>query len=129
MKALPRIADTEWLVMEFAWTQGEFTTADASATLGAAHGWSESTVKTLVQRLERKGALTSMAEGRRFRYRPAVRREDCTRQRTRGLAERLFGGATGSLLVHLVQDTDLSKDDIAALRRALTKKEEARRAP
>jgi BlaI family penicillinase repressor len=125
----PRIADTEWLVMEFAWSCGDFTTAEAIATLGPAHGWSESTVKTLVQRLERKGALASAAEGRRFRYRAAVRREDCARQRTRGLADRLFGGATGSLLVHLVQDADLSKDDIAALRRALAKKEEARRAP
>jgi BlaI family penicillinase repressor len=124
--ATPRIADAEWIVMEFAWEQGAFTTADAVAALATANGWSEPTIKTMIRRLVEKQALTAEpVDGRRFRYRAKVRREACAKAQTKGLAERLFAGAAGAgLLVHLVRDTRLSREDIAALRQALADKEQ-----
>jgi BlaI family transcriptional regulator, penicillinase repressor len=121
---LPRISDAEWIVMEMAWKNGEFTASEAVEELASTNNWGEPTIKTMIRRLVEKGALKSeVIDGRRFRYRPRVKREDCARAQTKGIAERLFTGATSGLLVHLVRDTDLSSEDIAALRQVLAVKE------
>ena len=125
---LPRISDAEWIVMEMAWKSGAFTAAEAVDELAAINNWGEPTIKTMIRRLVEKGALKSeVIDGRRFRYRPRVKREDCARARTKGMAERLFTGATNGLLVHLVRDTDLNAEDIAALRQVLAAKEKERK--
>ena len=123
MAKVPRISDAEWEVMNVLWDDAPLGAADVAERLAAGTGWTEATVKTLLGRLVRKGALTYSVDGRRYLYRPRVTRERCVRAESRSFVERVLGGRGSRLLVHLVEQTPLSPGEIDELRRLLDDKE------
>jgi BlaI family penicillinase repressor len=120
-KALPRISDAEWDVMQVAWRRGDFTAQEMIDELSH-RDWSPRTVKTLLGRLLAKGALAHEARGKAYVYRPAVKREDCVRQESDSFLDRVFGGAAAPALAHFVKRGRLSDEDIAELRKILDEK-------
>ncbi len=110
--------------MNLVWAGAPISAADIIATLKDKKGWKPRTTRTLIDRLVAKGALRVEHDGKRNRYRAALRRKSCVRHESRSFAERVFGGEPGSMLVHLVRESDLSKEDIQKLRRILRDKEE-----
>ncbi len=125
MPSLPRISDAEWTVMTVLWNAAPrpLTANEVADALVPSTRWSPRTIKTMLNRLVRKGALKFKAAGKRYLYSPGVSREACVRSETRSLADRLFGGATSALLAHFVEDARLSRREIAELRRLLDRKE------
>ena len=86
MKRLPRISDAEWLVMQVLWPSPGRTADEVVVALRgnpAAPGWSERTIRTLINRLLHKQALTYEREGRKYRYFPAVSQRQCVKQARR----------------------------------------------
>jgi BlaI family penicillinase repressor len=122
MAAIPKISDAEWHVMDVLWSARDPLTANDVVDALSRSGWSAPTIKTMLNRLVRKKALRYRVEGKRYLYSPAVARDLCVRTETRGLVDRLFGGAIGPTLVHFVEDAKLSKDEIEQLRRMLDRK-------
>jgi len=57
MPKVPRISDSEWKVMEVVWADSPVTAMRVSLVLGDAERWKPQTVKTLLGRLVKKGAL------------------------------------------------------------------------
>jgi BlaI family penicillinase repressor len=123
MAATPKISDAEWAVMEELWRRHPATALEVTKRLGPQKRWEAQTVRTLLRRLINKKAVKYTAEGKIFYYEPAVTREQCVRIESHSFLERVFGGAAKPLLVQIVQDADLSSDDIAELKRLLSKKE------
>ena len=123
MADVPRISDAEWEVMNVVWDDHPVGAADVVDRLSDQKDLSDKTVKTLLGRLVRKGALGFEVEGRRYLYRPKVSRERCVREESRSFVERVFGGKTSPLLAHMVREADLTADEIAELRRLLDGKE------
>ena len=119
---MPRISDAEWVVMAVLWEQSPRTAGEVVEALAGRESWSAATIKTMLNRLVRKRALKFKADGKRYLYSPAVSRQACVRSETRGLVDRLFGGATGALLAHFVEDARLSREEIDELRRMLDRK-------
>src|SRR5437016_8953111 len=122
MRKIPRISDAEWTVMAVLWEQSPRTAHDVVEALAGRVTWSAATIKTMLNRLVRKGAVRYRADGKRYLYTPGVSREVCVRSETRGLADRLFGGATAAMLAHFVEDARLSRTEIEELRRLLDEK-------
>src|SRR5690606_20013555 len=104
-----QISDAESRVMHVLWERGPSTAEDVVAALGDAHDWHESTIKTLLGRLLKKGALAADSEGRRFRYRPLLARSDWMAQESRGLIDRLFAGRIAPLVAHFSERGELSR--------------------
>ena len=123
MKESLRISESEWEVMNIVWRQCPTTAAAIVAELVERKGWHKRTIRTLVDRLTRKGALKIREEGRRYLYSPGVRREVCVLQASRSFVARVFEDAPASLVLNLVRRTPLEKEDIAELRRILDAKE------
>ena len=123
MASTPRISDAEWAVMEFLWHKHPVTAVEVVQKLGPARQWQDQTIRTMLRRLIDKGAVNYRAEGKAYYYEPAVSREQCVRVESRSFLERVFGGAAKPLLVQMVQEADLSKEDIAELKKLLAKKE------
>ena len=117
MPDLPRISDAEWAVMTAVWDRPPRTAQEVAAAL-ADRGWSPRTVKTLLARLVKKGALGFVEEGKRYRYHPRVEREAYAELEGRELLSR-HAGAVSPLLATFVREGDLGPDEIAALRRTL----------
>lgn len=117
-----QIADAEWRVMEVLWQSSPLTAAEIIAAL-ADVGWTAATVKTLLHRLTKKGAIGFEAEGKRYSYRPIVPRKACVREVTRSLVDRVFGGEPLSLLEYFVKSTKLSPEELQQLKRLVEEQE------
>lgn len=122
MTKLPKISDAEWMVMQVLWADSPRTANDVVEALGKRCGWSPRTIKTMLNRLVRKRALSFETEGKRYLYRPAVSREACVRDESRSFVDRVFGGKVGPVLAHFVEDAKLSPEEIEQLRRLLDEK-------
>lgn len=123
MSKLPKISEAEWVVMEVVWRRHPITALEVVQELTAHKSWQDQTIRTMLRRLISKQALTYKAEGKVYYYEPAISREQCVRGESRSFLERVFGGTAQPLLVQLVQETKLSPEEIAELKRILRDKE------
>jgi len=111
-----RISDAELDVMEALWSADEpLTAADVADRIGAQRDWSLATVKTMLSRLEGKGAISHSEDGRRFLYFPAIEREAYLGHESRRFVDRLFGGRLSPLVARLAEEDALDDEDIAAI--------------
>src|SRR6266576_371036 len=118
-KVLPQISDAEWDVMKVLWDRGQAAAQDVTEALAVERNWRPQTVKTLLNRLVKKGAVAYVEEGRRFIYRPRVSRDAVVKAESRSFISRVFDGAVTPALVHFLKLGNLSKDDIAELKKTL----------
>lgn len=107
-----RISEAEQAVMEVLWRDSPLSAAEVAERVDPARAWSDRTVKTLLSRLLAKGVLTHKEEGRRYFYRPAVRRDDYVAQESGKLIDRMFGGRVTPLVAHLAERDRLTAEDI-----------------
>jgi BlaI family transcriptional regulator, penicillinase repressor len=121
-----RISTAESQVMEALWRRAPLSAEDIFAEVGAAQGWAEGTVKTLINRLLQKQAVAAERDGRRYLYRPLVKREDYVEAESQGLLDRLFDGRLAPLVSHFSQRQRLSAEDIAELKRLIREIEDGR---
>ena len=111
------ISDAESRVMEVLWRQSPQSAEEIVSTLQRDTAWHEKTIKTLLNRLLGKRAVSAQKDGRRYLYAPRLRREDWQQQESRSLLDRVFGGRVAPLLAHFSQHEKLSAKDIAELRK------------
>lgn len=111
-----RISEAESAVMQELWRRGDGTAEELLEALSPQHGWQEATVKTLLNRLLKKGAVAARKEGRRYRYRPLLSEDRWILAESRGLVDRLFGGRVAPLVAHFSEHGKLGRRDIEELR-------------
>ena len=119
MSELPGISEAESAVMEVIWRTHPIATEDIVAALARQQSWQDATVKTLLNRLLKKGAIDAEKDGRRYLYSPVLKREEWLSSESEGLLERLFGGRVAPLVAHFSKHKKLSKKDIAELRKLI----------
>jgi predicted transcriptional regulator len=113
----PAISEAESRVMQVLWQRAPQGAEEIADALHRETGWHENTVRTLLNRLVRKGAAEARRDGRRYLYSPRLTREAWQGSESRNLIERVFGGRLAPLLVHFSQHEKLSSRDVAELRR------------
>jgi predicted transcriptional regulator len=120
------ISAAESRIMEALWRQNPLTAEEIVAQVAEPQGWSEATVKSLVNRLLTKGAIEAEKTGRRYLYRPRVDRSAYVSHESRGLLDRLFGGRITPLVSHFSETNQLSPEDIAELKRLIAELDDDR---
>lgn len=113
----PAITEAESRVMEILWRRAPQASEDLAMELRGATGWHENTVRTLLGRLVRKGAVAAERDGRRYLYTPLLTRDAWQAAESRSLLDRVFGGRVAPLLVQFTHHEKLSAKDLAELRR------------
>ena len=124
MKKLPKISESEWMVMRVLWKKSPLTANEIVKELARNTNWKPKTIKTLITRLTKKGAIKYEKEGRLYKYCPAVIKEECVRMERRSFVRRVYGGISKPMLASFLEDADLSSKDIAELKKILDKKTE-----
>jgi BlaI family penicillinase repressor len=124
MTKSPKISEAEWEVMNVLWQTSPLSASDVVDEVGIRMQWHPKTVKTLLARLVRKGALRYRQEGNRYLYTPIHPRARYVEAESRSFIERVFGGSVTPALVHFVEATELSDDDLEELRQILDRKQE-----
>ncbi len=118
-----KISEAEWAVMSVLWQQHPLPAAKVVTALWEEKGWSLTTVRTLLARLVKKGAVGAQLEGRRYLYEPRINMDTCIKDAGRSLVERFAGTSASSMVINMVKETELSKEEIKELKRILRDKE------
>ena len=114
-----RISGAESQIMEALWRQGPLTPDGIVDAVGEAQGWAPGTVKTLITRLLKKGAIEGRREAEGYFYRPLISRTDYVQSESQGLVDRLFDGEVAPLVAHFAEHRALSPKDIKLIKKLI----------
>ena len=102
--------------MKALWEVGTGSVADVRAELAKrGHELAYTTVMTLLGRLATKRAVAVDKAREPFVYRPAHRRESVLRDRLREFVREVFDGEADSLVLNLVENESLTREELRAI--------------
>lgn len=122
MRKIPKISEAEWVVMKTIWSENPITSNRIVDALSGSTQWSPKTIKSLLTRLVKKGAVGFDNKGRVYYYFPLIEEDVCIKEESRSFLKRVFGGAAKPLLSTLVETENLTQEDIEGLMHILEKK-------
>jgi BlaI family penicillinase repressor len=125
MHPVPRISEAEWEVMEVLWRKNPLTALEVVQQVPHKR-WKDLTIRSMLGRLVRKKAVGFQSEGKTYHYRPLVTREQCVQTVSQSFLERVFEGATASLLIHFVEKKSLTKKELEELEAVLRLKKKGK---
>lgn len=104
--------------MDVVWSRGPSTVAEVAEALPDALDLAYNTVLTTMRILEEKGYLrhTKTESGRAFVYHAVVERKEASRNAIKNLLGRFFDGSPEELVLNLLEDEQLSSDEITRIR-------------
>ena len=111
--SLPELGDLEREVMQLVWANGPVTAEAVRERLS--RPLKESTVRTVLRRLEEKGFVTHEVDARTYVYRPAVEQQSAAVRAVRQIIDRFCGGSVETLLVGMVADRMLGEQQLKEL--------------
>jgi len=110
------LSNFELEVMQLFWSNPESTAPEIHQIITSKRTVSYSTVKTIIDRLEKKGALNrSRQEGRTIFYNPSVERNQLRKPMIKDFIDRVFLGKSKPLVAHILQEESFSLEDISYL--------------
>lgn len=113
------LTEVELELMQAIWELGECTVKDVQTHVASARELAYTSVATMMKILEQKGALKSEKAERAHIYRPIISRADYEATSLRHLADNVFKGDPSSMVMRLINDTKLSKDELKAIKQLL----------
>ncbi|MEO8564290.1 MAG: BlaI/MecI/CopY family transcriptional regulator [bacterium] len=111
------LGERELDIMTWLWANGSGTVTEVRDGLSVPLAYT--TVLTILRNLEVKGFLRREDEGRKHRYFARVQQKAARRRALSRLIDTLFLGSPEALLSHLVDDHDLSAEDLRRIARRL----------
>jgi predicted transcriptional regulator len=114
-----QVSDAESVVMEVLWSRSPLGADEVVEALAGHSDWAEPTIKTLLNRLLKKGAIRAERDGRRYLYSPVLSRDAWVASQSEGVLDRLFGGRVAPLVAHFSERGKLTRDDIDELKRLI----------
>jgi BlaI family penicillinase repressor len=121
-KPSPTLTPQELEIMKVVWSRGHATVREVHDVLARERKIAYTTVMTMMSVLEKKGHLKRRTVGRSFDYRPAKPERVVIASMVREFVERVFGGSAEPLLAHLVEEEQLTAEELDALARRIEEK-------
>lgn len=126
MNKIPDISDAEHKVMKIVWKDNPITGMEIIKKLMEITEWKPNTIKTFINRLLNKGAIGYEKSGRGYNYHPLVEETDFYKNESRLFLKRIFGGSLKPMLATMVENEDLSLEDVEELKRRILEKEKGK---
>jgi BlaI family transcriptional regulator, penicillinase repressor len=105
-------------LMEIVWMRNRVTVQDVADELSRPLAYT--TVMSTMNTLDAKGAVRRCGKiGRAYLYEPAVMKNDVQRAMTDELTGTLYGGSAKSLVMSLLGNSSMSREDIKELKSAI----------
>lgn len=111
MKKTYQISESEWLVMQCLWKRSPLEIKEILSMLREKTGWNANMVRTLVVRLQEKGAIGAKKSSRFYRYFPIAVEEECVEAETRSFLNRVFDGSPVKMIAALTGNGSLTEQD------------------
>ena len=116
------LTEAEAEIMQILWQKGKASVQEICNELPSQQAYT--TVATMLRVLESKKYVSHIVDGRTYIYSPLREKEKEQNNVLKYITQRFFEGSVKSLLVHLVQGDNLSKEQLQELRSIIASKEE-----
>ncbi len=113
--------------MRILWDRAEATVLDVQNRLRPERDLAQTTIATLLSRLERRNVVEHRLDGRQFVYRPLITEQDVRRSMVSELTELLFDGSSAALMSHLLRSRDMDPGDLDRVKRMVADAENGTR--
>jgi len=123
-KAAGTLTPQELAIMKVVWRLETATVRDVYEALRKARPIAYTTVMTMMKVLEDKGYLQKTMVERAHVYKPTKPRSQVVGAMVRDFVDRVFDGASGSLLLHLAKDARLTDRQRKAVKRIIEEMDE-----
>lgn len=110
-----KLTDSEWQLMNALWKKYPSTARELTELLPQDVNWAYTTIKTMLTRLEAKGAVSERKRANTSVYTPLISQQKARRNAVGSLLNKAFDGAMEPMLHFLVKDRKLSEKDRKAL--------------
>ena len=121
-KSIDELGELQRTIMETVWELGESTVTQVRKRLAERKDLAYTTVLSAMQKLERTGWLRHRSEGKTYVYRACESRQESGTKSLRRFMDRVFQGDPLILFQHLLEDEDLSDEDLATLRKMINRR-------
>ncbi len=123
------LSKAEWKVMKIVWDLRKAMAREVYTIAVEQYSWTPATVKTILKRLVDKGYVSTTPVGNGFVYRPAQTVLSTLQSAADTLMTNAVEGVTGPLLVHMVERTPFSEDDLDSLQKLIDAKKQSLKKP
>lgn len=117
------LSDGEWKIMNKLWEKETATITELTAELQETTGWDKHIIITMLNRMEKKGAVSYKISGRAKQFYPIVSQSEVSIQETKGFLDKVYRGSIGMMVNAMVEDKALSRQDIEELYKILEQAE------
>ncbi len=119
-KSRPKnLGEVEQIVMDYVWSHGPSTSEECREALATSRPMKDSTIRTVLRRLEEKGYLTHAIEGRTFIYKARDGRQNVAVRAVKGIIDRFCGGSAELLVLGMVDNAVLNRKQLERLARKI----------
>ncbi len=119
---LKNLGEVEQAVMDYIWTHGPSSSEACREALASSRPMKDSTIRTVLRRLEEKGYLKHEIQGRTFIYRASDARQSVAVRAVKGIIDRFCGGSAEELVLGMVDSAVLSRKQLERLARSIDEK-------
>jgi BlaI family transcriptional regulator, penicillinase repressor len=120
---LRNLGEVEQVVMDYVWSHGPVTAERCREGLASSRPMKDSTIRTVLRRLEEKGYVTHQVEGRTFIYRASDARHNIAVRAVKGIIDRFCGGSAEQLVLGMVDNAVLDRKQLERLARKIAENE------
>jgi len=120
---MPKLPTLQLAIMQALWRRGQSTVAEVRQELEPGRSLAYTTIATMLTKMERKGLVDHHRDGRTFIYRPLVKRNQVRGSMVADLLERLFAGDVTELVSHLLEECDVTADELSRLKQLIRQRE------
>ena len=126
-KHVKNLGNVEQVVMDYLWAHSPCSAEACREALEATQPMKDSTMRTVLRRLEEKGYVAHEAQGRTYIYRAVEARENVAVRAVKNIIDRLCGGSAEELLLGMVENDVLDGKQLDRLRRKIAQRKEGKR--
>jgi predicted transcriptional regulator len=113
------LTEAELRLMKILWLRGESAVSDLVAAMPEGETLAYNSVLTTVRILEQKGYVEHRQDGRAFVYRASVAEHEASRSEVKHVLSRFFGNSRERLLLSLLGDDEVSREELQRLKEAI----------
>lgn len=122
----PTLTEAELRLMEVLWEKGPSNVHQLVEALSGDRTLAYNSVLTTIRIMEKKGYVQHLKDGRAHIYQPLVGKEEATRSEVRHLLSRFFNNSHELLVLNLLEDKTLDREEMKRLRQLLQEDSQAK---
>ncbi|HLQ79418.1 MAG TPA: BlaI/MecI/CopY family transcriptional regulator [Terriglobia bacterium] len=118
------LSPLEQVFMDYVWAHPSCTAEMCRVAMASQRAFKESTIRTVLKNLEKKGYVKHEVRGRTFFYQAVDTKRNVTIEAARQLIERFCGGSVKELLVGLVDNQVIKPNELRKLAEEIAARKE-----